>query len=62
MRHMYFPTGAPGSGKSTYVKNVIKRHKLGRVISWDDYRNRFRDPAMMKPTTFPYMSKKTGLL
>lgn len=44
MRHMYFLTGAPGSGKSTYVKNVIKRHKLGRVISWDDYRNRFRDP------------------
>lgn len=61
MRHMYFLTGAPGSGKSTYVKNVIKRHKLGRVISWDDYRNRFRDPHNDETYDIPVYVEEDGV-
>lgn len=44
MRHMYLLAGAPACGKSTFVNDFILKHRLGRVISWDAYRNVFRDP------------------
>lgn len=52
MRHMYLLTGAPGSGKSTYIKETIEKHRLGRVISWDAYRARYRheSPAVLTYT------------
>lgn len=52
MRHMYLLTGAPGSGKSTYIKETIEKHHLGRVISWDAYRARYRheSPAVLTYT------------
>lgn len=44
MRHMYLLAGTPASGKSTFIQEVVEKNQLGRVISWDTYRSKFRDP------------------